>query len=49
LGSITENQATAAVNKEFVREFIQRVFNEHDATAIGTISALRCGGTKGER
>jgi hypothetical protein len=37
------------VNKEFVREFIQRVFNEHDATAMGDYFSLMCGGTKGER
>src|SRR5580698_9245332 len=32
-GSTMANQATITANKEFVREFIDRVFNEHNAKA----------------
>src|SRR5580693_10653405 len=34
-GSTMASQTTITANKEFVREFIDRVFNEHNAKATG--------------
>ena len=43
-------QGTVAANKELVREFVQRVFNEHDpglASEYFTLDAKWHGGTAG--
>jgi hypothetical protein len=39
-------QTMTTANKELVEEFIDRVFNEHNADATGTTSAPMCSGTE---
>jgi hypothetical protein len=36
------NQTTITANKEFVREFIDRVFNEHNAKATHSSAFASC-------
>jgi hypothetical protein len=40
------DNTTTTANKELVREFIDRVFNEHNAEATESISARMFGGTE---